>query len=141
MVLNVPIIEIADDPEATQNPVPEPDEESSTSGDFAQETREMYEALDSLNMLPLSDATPMSMVFPRAADGSPSQRQTATNLKTTAEILIQMNQGNPAEQPIANEEDKPSSSESLLPTENVIVENPLSAMVLYSQVVSDFLSL
>lgn len=57
----------------------------------------MCEALDSLNMLPLSDATPISMVFPIAADASLSQKQTETNLKTTVEILIQINQVDPAE--------------------------------------------
>lgn len=96
----------------------------------------MYAALDSLNMLPLSDATPISMVFPGAAEASQAQKQTETSLKTTAKILLQMNQGNLADQPTANEGDGPSTSEALLQTENLVVENPLSAMVLYSQVVS-----
>lgn len=136
MANNVPIIEIADDPVPAPNPMPEPDEESSISGDSEQDTREMYAALDSLNMLPISNATPLSAVFPKATEASQIQHQTETNLTATAEILLHMNQGNPAEQQIANEGDKSPNDEVLLLLEDLIVENPLSAMVLYSHVVS-----
>lgn len=134
MVPNVPIIEIADDHVPVQNPEPETDEESSASGDSAQDTREMYEALDSLNMLPLSNAMPISVVFPTAPAASSSQQQTKTNLKTTAEILVQMNQGKPAEESTVNEGNNSNANAVPSSSENLVVENPSSAMVLYPQV-------
>lgn len=71
---NVPIIEIADEPEPAQPDTSEADEESSTSGDSEQENREMYEALDNLNMLPLNDATPLLVVLPEVAGTSQTQK-------------------------------------------------------------------
>lgn len=72
MVPNVPIIEIADEPELEQNLGT--NGESSISGDSAQDNREMYKALDSLHMLPLSDATPISVVFPETAIPTANRR-------------------------------------------------------------------
>lgn len=87
------------------------DGDSTVSGDSAQDTQEMYEALDSLNMLPLSDATPISVVFP-------------TTVGATAEILVQMNRGtSEGENAAINEVSK-----------HLTVENPASATVLSPQV-------
>lgn len=96
----------------------------------------MYEALDGLNMLPVSNATPLSAVFPTATEAGQTQSQIETNLTATAEILLCMNQGNPTEQKIAKKGTKPPNDEILPSAENLTVENPLSAMVLYSHVVS-----
>lgn len=138
MVPNVPIIKIADDAEAVPapNPMPESDEDSSISGDSEQDKREMYAALDSLNMLPVNNATPLSSVFPTAAEAKQTKNPIETNLTNTAEILLQMNQGNPADQQVVNEGSKSPNDEVILPSEDLIVMNPLSAMVLYSHVVS-----
>lgn len=91
----------------------------------------MYEALDKLNMLPISDATAISVVFPTAAEASSSQQQTETNVATTAEILVQMNQG------IAAVETTPNDGENFIANavpQNLTVEDPASAMVLSPQV-------
>lgn len=96
----------------------------------------MYEALDSLNMMPVTDATPLSTVFPRADEANQPQEQTDSNLNSTAEILIHMNQGNPTEQPMENTGKEPSDNEARLPSQDSNIENPLTAMVLYSNMVS-----
>ena len=96
----------------------------------------MYEALDSLNMMPITDATPLAAVFPRADEANQPQEQTNSNLNFTAEILVQMNQGNPNEQPMGDTGKEPSDNEARLPSQDSNAENPLTAMVLYTKVVS-----
>lgn len=77
-----------DEPEPAQPHEPETDDASSTDGNSEQDNREMYEALDDLNMLPFSHAMPISMVFPETAGSEQAKKQAEASLETTAATLL-----------------------------------------------------
>lgn len=95
MATNVPVNEVADDLEPANIPKANQEEDSSSDGNSEEETREMPEALDGLGMLPLSHATPLSLVLPEATKGE----HTKNNLKLVANPISEQ-----SSQTEANEE-------------------------------------